>query len=285
MAITIGMVNAKGGVAKTSSVANLAAALSERGLRVLMVDVDPQASLTVVCGQYEAAGREKKNLWMLLKSWLNWASDQQGIDPRSMVLHLPGYCGADLIPATLDLLAADQELLSRPGRELVLRAALTGLKDDYDIILLDSRPALGLLPDNVAAAADFVLIPMPAEEMAMQGLNLLLQSIIVIKRLHNKDLEILGLFVPMFQGRLKHAQEILAELYRIADKARQFGVTLTIFDTRVPRSTKVAEATKRRRSVLDYAPDSPGAQGYRQLAEELQRRIGLSPAAPKEAQS
>lgn len=119
----------------------------------------------------------------------------------------------------------------------------------------------------------------------MQGLNLLLQSIIVIKRLHNKDLEILGLFVPMFQGRLKHAQEILAELYRIADKARQFGVTLTIFDTRVPRSTKVAEATKRRRSVLDYAPDSPGAQGYRQLAEELQRRIGLSPAAPKEAQS
>lgn len=271
MGIVIGIVNAKGGVGKTTTVANLGAALAARGKKVLLGDVDPQGSLTGICGMAEAAVEptpdhpEGRHLWVVMSRWVDGESAVLG---PADVLHPTGYCGADLVAATADLHRADLQLVDVMGRETILRNMLAPLRDLYDIILLDARPALGLLPTNVLAASDWTLIPMVAEPMAKQGLALIVPLLTLVKTRLNPRLGLLGVVITMFRGRLTLTQKVLGELRETVEAA---GVP--IFKTMVPWATKVGQATDARRAVRMYAPGSRGTVAYDALAEELLARL------------
>jgi chromosome partitioning protein len=246
----LAVANQKGGVGKTTTVVNLGAALVERGERVLIVDLDAQACATFSLGvDPEDLEHSGADVFM---------TDQTTIPLRDLLITTPD--GADLLPSTLALAAADRALASVVGREYVVRRALEPMSDRYEWILLDCSPSLGIVTVNALTAADAVLIPLQCETLSHRGVGQLMETIADVQRLTNPHLRVVGMLPTLFDGRTTHAKAVLADL------GPRYGVT--VFPP-IRRSIRFAEAPAAGRSILATARSSAGADDYRTLAEHL----------------
>ncbi len=243
------VVNQKGGVGKTTTTFNLGVALQRLGRRVLLVDLDPQASLSASAGIPVAQ----------LTASVYQALLDETTDPLPLIRGT--VSGVDVLPATIDLAAAEVELVNMTLRELVLRDVVDKLRPRYDHILIDCPPSLGLLTVNALAAADQVLIPLQCEYLATRGLTLLLRTLTKIQGRLNRNLRIAGILPTMFDGRTTHANEILAEL-----RANFPG---QVFDVVIKESVRVKESPAAGLSILDYDGNHDVARAYLQLATEV----------------
>lgn len=247
MARVIALANQKGGVAKTTSVHTLGAALTERGRRVLLVDLDPQACLTFSNG-FDPDALERSMHDVMLER----ASAAQVL-VKVGDLHL--------LPSSIDLAGAEVHLLSRTGREYVLKRALDPMLASYDAILIDCPPSLGILTINGLTAAQEVLIPLQCETLSHRGVGQLLETIEDVRAYTNPGLEVRGVIATLFDGRTRLAQQV------VESAGTQYD--LPVLQPPVPKSVKVAEAPGRGRSVLTHAPSSKVALAYRALADQL----------------
>ncbi|MED6047087.1 ParA family protein [Rothia kristinae] len=251
----IAMVNQKGGVGKTTSTINLGAALAELGRRVLMVDFDPQGALSAGFGVNPHE----------LDTTVYTVMMDRKTDVREAI-RATEFPNMDLLPANIDLSAAEVQLVNEVAREQVLSSALKKVKDDYDVVLIDCQPSLGLLTVNALTAADGVIIPLICEFFALRAVALLVDSIEKVQDRLNPDLRIDGVLATMFDSRTLHSKEVLA---RIVDA---FGDK--VFGTVIKRTVKFPDATVSAEPILTYAPTHTGAIAYRELAKELIERGG-----------
>ncbi len=244
----VAVANQKGGVAKTTTVAALGAAFAEQGRRVLLVDLDAQACLTFSLGLDPDAVDVSVNEVLL------------GRAEAAAAIHQTDD-GVDLLPSTIELAGADAALLSRPGREFVLRTALEPVLGDYDVVLLDCSPSLGVLTLNALTAAGEVLVPLQCEMLSHRGVGQLLDTVADVQRILNRDLRVLGILPTMFDGRTTHARAVLADL------PDRYGVP--VLEPPIPKSVRFAEAPAVGRSVLATARTSKGAAAYREVAQAI----------------
>jgi chromosome partitioning protein len=262
---TTAVANQKGGVAKTTSVHALGVGMAERGAAVLVVDLDPQASLSWACGvDPDALDLSIHDVLLNRAKAADVILELEAPKPLANgptgVLHL--------LPATIDLAGAELHLLTKTGREYVLRKALSKVAGTYDHVLIDCPPSLGILTINGLTAADEVLIPLQCESLSQRGVGQLLETIDDVRDYTNADLAIRGAIATLFDARTKLAHEVVAQV------RADYGIE--VYEPYVPKSVKVAEAPARGRSVLGHAPRSRSAEAYRQLAEQLME--------PREAQ-
>jgi chromosome partitioning protein len=246
----IAMCNQKGGVGKTTSTINLGAALADYGRRVLLVDLDPQGALSVGLGvNYQDLDRTVYNLLM---------ERDATVDDVLLKTNVPGM---DLVPSNIDLSAAEVQLVGEVAREQALRRVLTPVLPDYDFILLDCQPSLGLLTVNALTAADGVIVPLECEFFALRGVALLIQTIDKVRERLNPHLEVKGVLATMYDARTVHAREVLARL------VEAFGEKT--FHTVINRTVRFPETTVAGEPITTYAPSSAGATAYRTLAKEV----------------
>ena len=251
-ATVIAVANQKGGVAKTTTVASLGAAFAELGKRVLLVDLDAQACLTFSLGVDPDEVESSVNEVLL---------GQASIED----VRVACADGVDLVPSVIDLAGAEAQLLPRPGREYVLRGVLDEVRKDYDVILLDCSPSLGVLTLNALTAAQGLVIPMPCEMLSHRGVGQLLDTVADVQRILNKELEVLGILPTLFDGRSNHAQEVLADVGERYD--------LPVLEPPIPKTVRFAEAPAVGRSILATSRRSKGAAAYRDVAEALVGRL------------
>lgn len=250
--ITIAVSNQKGGVGKTATAHALGELLSGEGLRVLMVDTDPQASLTMSAGVMDAGGRS-------LAEVLGGASP--GSLAMSAIIQELGE-GLHLAPADIALAGMELGLNSRLGRESVLRKALNQVATRFDLCLIDCPPSLGLLTIGALVAADAVLIPTQPEIVALRGLELFLETVYQVKKELSPDLEIMGVLVTFYDGRLNHHKAAVETMQRAG---------LPVLPVTIGRSVRVAEAAGSGQSVATFEARNPRAGEYNQLAREVKR--------------
>ena len=249
MARVIAVVNQKGGVGKTTTVANLGAALAERGQRVLLVDLDPQGSLSSSFG-IEVQPDDITVYHVLV---------HPDMDLHEAIIQVRE--NVDLMPSDIHLAAAELELASRPQRAYVLKELLGQLDEEYDVILIDCGPSLGLLTVNALSAADEVIVPLLCEYLALRGIGTLFENIARVRQELNPTLRVGGILPVMYDGRASHPRQILAETRAL------FGDY--VFPFVVRRSIRFAEAAVAGKPIIEYAPHHPGAEAYRQLAEAI----------------
>jgi chromosome partitioning protein len=252
MARVIAIANQKGGVGKTTTAINLGASLAVAEQRVLVIDIDPQGNATSGLGVRKEEG---------LHTVYDVLVDGREVSASTVRgLH---FDTLDLVPSNRDLVGAEIELVDRSGREHILRAALEPVRDQYDFILVDCPPSLGLLTLNTLTASDAVLIPIQCEFYALEGLSQLLGTVRLVQRNLNPGLEIEGVLLTMFDRRLNLSRQV-------AEEAREyFGAK--VFETTIPRNVRLAEAPSFGQPIATYDVVSPGAQSYLALATELLR--------------
>jgi chromosome partitioning protein len=250
MSRIITIANHKGGVGKTTTTLNLSAALSELGRRVLMVDLDPQAGLTI------ASGINPDSLELSIYHAL-----KKGEGSKEYIVK--AKCGVDLFPANIDLALIELELISSIARERRLIGVLESLRDCYDDIIIDCQPSLGLLTMNALAASEGVLIPVACEYLALKAIRGIVLYVQKVRGQINSQLKIIGILPTMFDRRTKHAAETLKQV------KKEFEPRIKVLDHVVYRSIKFAESTEKGIPILEYAKALPGADAYRQLARDL----------------
>ncbi len=251
----IAMCNQKGGVGKTTTTINLGAALAEYGRRVLMVDFDPQGALSV------GLGVRTHDLDVTVYNLLV----ERGHDVRE-VIQPTTVQDVDLLPANIDLSAAEVQLVGEVAREQILARVLRPVVDDYDVILIDCQPSLGLLTVNALTAAHGVIIPLECEFFAMRGVALLIETIEKITDRLNPRLQVDGILATMYDGRTLHSREVVRS---VVDHFQD-----TVFHTVISRTVKFPDATLAAEPITSYASTHSGAEAYRQLARELVARGG-----------
>ncbi len=254
-ATVIAMANQKGGVGKTTSTINLGASLVENGRKVLLVDLDPQGALSA------GLGVPHEELDVTVYSLIMDPS----LDSRSAVQPTVVE-GLDLLPANIDLSAAEIQLVNEVGREQALGRALRPLMKDYDYIIVDCQPSLGLLTINALTVADGVIIPMECEYFSLRGLALLTDTVSKVQDRLNFNLDVVGILVTMFDRRTTHAREVMERLLEV------FGDK--VFDTVITRTVRFPETSVAGEPVTTFAPNSQGAEQYRHLAREVIERTG-----------
>ena len=247
MARVLAVANQKGGVAKTTTTHSLGAGLAELGERVLLVDLDPQACLTY------SLGIDSDVLDTSLHDVLAGRAEVAEVVVKSGDLAL--------VPSTIDLAGAEVHLMSRTGREHVLARALRPIAGEYDTVLIDCPPSLGVLTINGLTAADEVIVPVQCETLGHRGVGQLLETIGDVRSFTNPDLAVRGLVATMYDGRTRHSRELLADL------EERYGVP--VLGDPIPKSVRFAEAPGLGRSILTHAPRSAGAEAYRALARLL----------------
>ncbi len=250
--------NQKGGVGKTTTTINLGASLAEYGRRVLLVDVDPQGALSV------GLGINPNSLDLTVHDLVISSGD--AVDPHEAVLktHVEGL---DLLPSNIDLSAAEVQLVNEVGREHSLARALRPLLKEYDYILIDCQPSLGLLTVNALTAADGVVIPLECEYFALRGVALLIQTIDKVRDRLNPRLEVTGIVATMYDGRTLHGRQVLDRVVEAFPDQ--------VFHTVISRTVRFPETTAAGEPITSYAANSTGANAYRALAREmLARRPG-----------
>ena len=267
---TIAVINQKGGVGKTTSVANLGSAIAAAGHDICLLDLDPQAHLTLHLGV--EPGSTSSSMYDVLTAEVPLASAIVKVGE-----HL------SLGPSTIDLAAAEVELVGQVGREQILRDRLTELGDRYEYILIDCPPSLGLLTLNSLAAADDVLIPLQPHFLALQGLGKLLETVSLVQRRINSKLRVLGVILCMYESSTRLANEVVADLRNF------FGLTqdrslpwanARIFDSVIRRNVKLAECPSYGKTIFDYEPRSNGAADYQAMADEFLAQFAPPPAPP-----
>src|SRR5215218_5536732 len=265
MTTTLAIANQKGGVAKTTSVASIGAALAELGHSVLLVDLDPQACLTF------SLGIDPEDLELSVHHVLT-----KGLDPAEVVIETDD--GVDLLPATIELARAEADLLTRTGREQVLRGALDHLAASpttpaYDWVLLDCPPSLGVMTVAALNAADGVLIPLQCETLSHRGVGQLLDTVHDVRRFTNRSLEVWGVLPTLYDGRTTHARTVLETISETYE--------LEVIEPPIPKTIRFAEAPAAGRSILATSRSSKGAKAYREAATHLVERAHRPPAKRK----
>lgn len=250
MARIIAIANQKGGVGKTTTAINLGACLAVAEKRTLVIDIDPQSNATSGLGVKKDS--VENSVYDVLVS---------GRGVRDTVIRKVHFPYLDVLPATRDLVGVEVELVNRPGRETLLREALAEIRDEYDYILIDAPPSLGMLTLNTLAAADSVLIPIQCEFYALEGLSQLLNTIRIVQRNLNPALQIEGVLLTMFDGRLNLSRQV-------ADEAKEYFGT-KVFETAIPRNVRIAEAPSFGEPIVLYDIVSVGAKSYLALAQEV----------------
>jgi chromosome partitioning protein len=247
--LVLAIINQKGGVGKSTTAINLSAALGEQNQRVLVVDIDPQGNAT------SGFGIEKTPDSLYIYDGL-----LNDVPVRDIMIET-GCKGVSLIPSSIELAGAEPELANAIAREARLKDLIEPVVDNFDYVLIDCPPSLGLLTINALMAADELLIPIQSEYYALEGLSKLLDTMKLVKTRLNQDLDVFGVVLTMYDGRTVLARQV-------ADEVREYFSEL-VFETAIPRSVKLAEAPSHGQSILEYAPKSQGAIAYQDLAKEV----------------
>lgn len=253
-ATTIAVINQKGGTGKTTTCENLGVGLAMEGKKVLLVDADPQGSLTVSMGW-----QDPDTLPITLSALMQKAMNDQCIPPGEGILHHAE--GVDLIPANIELAGLEVALVNTMSREKVMKQVLENAKREYDYILIDCTPSLGMLTVNALAAADSALIPVQAQYLSAKGLEQLLQTVQKVRRQINPKLKIEGILLTMTDSRTIYGQQI-SNLIRQA-----YGKHLKVFDQTIPRSVRAAETSTTGKSIFQYYPKGKVAEAYHSIAK------------------
>lgn len=257
MAQIIAILSQKGGVGKTTTCINTGVYLAAFGKRVLLVDLDPQANASAGLGI--KLEKDHYNIYHALVS---------GIEPGALVRKTSIF-GLDILPASESLAGANVELVNFKNRELQLKKVLKEVRGDYDFILVDCLPSVGILNVNALAASDYILIPVQAEYLALAGLDQLLRVVDLVKKYLNPDLQILGAVVTMFDKRNQSDRNVLNQIHK--------NFPGHVFNVVIPRQVSFAEAPSFGKSILQHDPFSRGARAYRELAIEVLSRVYPSP--------
>jgi chromosome partitioning protein len=252
----IAISNQKGGVGKTTTAINLAAGLGVLEYKVLLVDADPQANTT------SGVGFDPRNIKSSIYECLI-----NSIEPRDAILHTESP-NLDILPAHIDLVGAELELINLPNREKVMRASLSKIKDDYDFIIIDCSPSLGLITINSLTAADSVIIPVQCEFFALEGLGKLLNTIKIVQSRLNPDLYIEGLLLTMFDVRLRLSNQVVEEV--------KMHFQTMMFDTIIQRNTRLGEAPSHGQTIIMHDASCKGSINYLNLAREILQKNGMT---------
>lgn len=252
----IAITNQKGGVGKTTTTFNLGVALAQQGKKVLVVDVDPQSNLTTYAGWYD-----ENELKYTLSDLIGQSMNDEEIKTKESILHHKE--NIDLIPSDLSLSALENSLNYAMSREYTLRNCLSSIKDDYDYILLDCQPSLGMLTINALASANSVIIPVQSEYFALRGMADLFKIVNKVRRQINPTLKIEGALLTLVDSRTNLPKEIETQL------KENYGSILKLFNTQIPRAVKTAESTSSGGSVFSYDKNGTVANAYSSFAKEV----------------
>lgn len=249
MGKVIAVANQKGGVGKTTTAINLSASLAKAERRILLIDTDPQGNST------SGIGIDKNNLNGGLYDVYTGRKKIEELIQDTSLYHL------EVVPSSINLIGAEIELIERPGREAILRDAIEPIRSHYDFIFIDCPPSLGLLTINALVAADSILIPMQCEYYSLEGISSLMRTLNLVRRAFNPSLQIEGILLTMFDGRITLANQVATEL------RQHFGEK--VYKTIIPRNVTLAEAPSHGKPVILYDFRSRGAQSYLALAKEV----------------
>ena len=253
----IALTNQKGGVGKTTTAVNLGVSLAKQGKTVLLVDADAQANLTMALGYTKT-----DNLPITLSDIMQDIIDGKSVDVQESILHTDE--GVDLLPSCVELAGVETTLIDTKNRESVLKACISEVKKNYDYVLIDCMPALGMLTINGLAAADSVIIPNQPHYFSIKGLEQLLRSVSKVKRQINPNLRIDGILMTMVMPRTKITQTVISAV------KNAYGRNIKIFDTQIPFSIRAVEATAEGKSIFAYDKSGKVATAYEQFGKEVE---------------